>query len=131
LESEGTVVWHRTPARTYSIELLRRCGDGNLHQTQGIVSSQQESLLVVLRSPPVEATAADAVKTTLLCELVKDALNDFAYDADTSELKYSFQSSSRGMIMSNHVYCNKMSALLMRIMYSLTDLDIKQDMFKI
>lgn len=85
----------------------------------------------MLRSPSVEATAADAVKTALLCELVKDALNGFDYDSDTSELKYSFQSSSRGLKMSTHDYCDKISVLLMRIMSSLTDLETNQDMFKI
>jgi insulysin len=89
------------------------------------------NLLVVLRSPPVEATAADAVKTALLCELVKDASNGFADDSDTSKLKYSFQSSSCGMKMSTHDYCDKISVLLVRVMSSLTDLEINQEMFKI
>ena len=89
------------------------------------------NVLLVMRNPLIAATPANAVKTKLYCELVKDALVEYSYDAEIAGLDYSLGSSSMGLDIDIGGYNDKMSVLLEKVLVSMRDLEVKPDRFKI
>lgn len=89
------------------------------------------NVLLVMRNPLVAATPANAVKVKLYCELVKDALVEYSYDAEIAGLEYSLGSSSIGLDIDVGGYNDKMSVLLEKVLVSMRDLEVKPDRFKI
>src|SRR5699024_2630176 len=57
-------------------------------------------LQITLRNPLVWATPANYVKSRLYCELVRDALNEYSYDAELAGLDYNLSSSMFGLDIS-------------------------------
>ena len=89
------------------------------------------SVVVALRNPLVSVTPANAVKTTLFCQLVKDALNEYSYDAEISGLDYSLDTNSLGLSIDVSGYNDKMPVLLEKVLVSLRDMVVKADRFQI
>ena len=89
------------------------------------------NVLLVMRNPLVTATPANAVKSMLYCELVKDALVEYSYDAEIAGLVYDLGSSSVGLDVDVGGYNDKMSVLLEKVLVSMRDLVVKPDRFKI
>ena len=89
------------------------------------------NVLLVMRNPLVTATPANAVKSMLYCELVKDALVEYSYDAEIAGLVYGLGSSSVGLDIDVGGYNDKMSVLLEKVLVSMRDLEVKPDRFKI
>ena len=86
---------------------------------------------VTLRNPLVWATPANYVKSRLYCDLVRDALNEYSYDAELAGLDYSLSSSMFGLDVSVGGYNDKMSVLLEKVLTSMRDLVINPDRFQI
>lgn len=86
---------------------------------------------VTLRNPLIWATPANFVKSRLYCELVRDALNEYSYDAELAGLDYSLASSMFGLDVSIGGYNDKMSVLLEKVLSSMRDLVINQDRFNV
>ncbi|GAT24591.1 a-pheromone processing metallopeptidase Ste23 [Aspergillus luchuensis] len=86
---------------------------------------------VTLRNPLAYATPANLVKTKFYCELVRDALNEYSYDAELAGLDYSLSASLFGLDISVGGYNDKMSVLLEKVLTSMRDLVIKPDRFNI
>jgi insulysin len=86
---------------------------------------------VTLRNSLVWATPANHVKAKIYCELVKDALVEYSYDAELAGLDYSLSSSIFGLDVSVGGYNDKMSVLLERVLITMRDLTINPDRFKI
>ena len=89
------------------------------------------NVFVTLRNPLVAITPANAAKTKLYCELVKDALVEYSYDAEIAGLEYSLGSYTAGIDVDISGYNDKMSVLLEKVLISMRDLEVKPDRFKI
>ncbi|KKA20371.1 Insulysin [Rasamsonia emersonii CBS 393.64] len=86
---------------------------------------------VTLRNPLVWATPANHVKAKLYCELVRDALVEYSYDAELAGLDYNLSASVFGLDVSVGGYNDKMSVLLEKVLTTMRDLVISPDRFKI
>ncbi|KAL8667886.1 MAG: hypothetical protein Q9202_000351 [Teloschistes flavicans] len=86
---------------------------------------------VTLRNPLANATPQIAVMSTLYCELVKDALEEYSYDAEIAGLEYQLLSYSMGLEIEVGGYNDKMAVLLEKVLVSMRDLEVKPDRFEI
>ena len=84
-----------------------------------------------MRNPLSSATPANAVRTRMYCELVKDALVEYSYDADLAGLEYDLASYGQGIEIDVSGYSDKMAVLLEKVLLSMRDLEVKPDRFKI
>lgn len=55
---------------------------------------------ILLRSPLVYATPSNCVKARLYADLLKDSLNEYAYDAEVAGLCYNIENQLEGMLVS-------------------------------
>jgi insulysin len=67
----------------------------------------------------------------MYCDLVKDALNEYAYDAEIAGLEYSVGSSSVGLEIEVAGYNDKMLVLLEKVITMMKNLKIRPDRFKV
>ncbi|OJJ79250.1 a-pheromone processing metallopeptidase Ste23 [Aspergillus glaucus CBS 516.65] len=88
-------------------------------------------LQITLRNPLVWATPANYVKSRLYCELVRDALNEYSYDAELAGLDYNLSSSMFGFDISIGGYNDKMSVLLEKVLTGMRDLEVKPERFHV
>lgn len=86
---------------------------------------------VTLRNPLVWATPANLIKTRLYCELVRDALDEYSYDAELAGLDYHLSANILGLDISVGGYTDKMSVLLEKVLTTMRDLTINQDRYDI
>ncbi|KAI5302635.1 Insulinase (Peptidase M16), partial [Ascosphaera pollenicola] len=84
---------------------------------------------LTLRSPLVYATPANNVMTRLYCELVRDALTEYSYDAELAGLTYSLWPSNFGIEISVSGYNDKLSVLLQKVLATMKDIKIRTDRF--
>lgn len=89
------------------------------------------NLFIVMRSPLPGASAENAVKARLYAELVKDALEEYAYDAELAGLNYDIASYSGGLDVDIDGYNDKLSVLLSKVLETMRDLVVKEDRFNI
>ena len=89
------------------------------------------SFKILLRSPLVIVTPENVVKANLYCWLVKDALDEYSYDAEIAGLQYDLLHSSLGIGIEVQGYNDKMSVLLEKLLLQMRDLEIKPDRFQI
>ena len=84
-----------------------------------------------LRNPLTAATPACMVRSRMFCELVKDALVEYSYDAEISGLEYSLAAFNVGLGIDIGGYSDKMSVLLEKVLVSMRDLEVKPNRFAI
>lgn len=89
------------------------------------------NIYIVLRNPLPGVTAENAAKARLYAELVKDALEEYAYDAELSGLVYGVSNFSGGLEIEISGYNDKISVLLEKVLLTMRDLEIKEDRFQI
>ncbi|KAL4892080.1 Metalloenzyme, LuxS/M16 peptidase-like protein [Aspergillus ambiguus] len=89
------------------------------------------TVYVTLRNPLVWATPANLVKSRFYCELVRDALVEYSYDAELAGLDYHLSASIFGLDVSVGGYNDKMSVLLEKVLTSMRDLTVNPDRFHI
>ncbi|KAJ0418238.1 Metalloenzyme, LuxS/M16 peptidase-like protein [Aspergillus carlsbadensis] len=89
------------------------------------------TVYVTLRNPLVWATPSNLVKSKLYCELVRDALVEYSYDAELAGLDYHLSASIFGLDISVGGYNDKMAVLLEKVITSMRDLVINPDRFRI
>ena len=89
------------------------------------------NFLVTIRSSMTYATPANHVKTKLFCELVKDSLSEYAYDADISGLVYNTSGTALGIDVNIGGYSDKLPVLLEKVLRSMKELKVSPDRFKI
>ncbi|KAI4171617.1 MAG: hypothetical protein LQ343_004095 [Gyalolechia ehrenbergii] len=89
------------------------------------------NVYITLRNPLSKATPETAVKSNLYCELVRDALVEYSYDAEIAGLEYQLSSYSAGIDVEVGGYSDKMAVLLEKVLVSMRDLEVKPDRFKI
>ena len=86
---------------------------------------------VLIRNPLVAITPVNAVKATMYCELVNDALEEYSYDASISGLEYRLQRNALGLEIGFSGYNDKLSVLLEKVLVSMRDLEVRSDRFNI
>lgn len=88
------------------------------------------SLRLRLESDLVYTTPEQAVKAQLFTRLVNDELNEYAYPALLAGLGYGLQSGTRGITIRLSGYYDKQSVLLARILSTLKNLSIEEEVFE-
>ncbi|KAF7511556.1 hypothetical protein GJ744_004144 [Endocarpon pusillum] len=89
------------------------------------------NFLITIRSSMAYATPANHVKTKLFCELVKDSLSEYAYDADISGLVYNTSGTVLGIDVNIGGYSDKLPVLLEKVLRSMKELKVSPERFKI
>jgi insulysin len=89
------------------------------------------NLIVSCKNPTIFASAENAVKARLYTDLVRDALEGYAYDADLAGLQYNVSVDSRGLFLDLSGYNDKLAVLLEQVLITMRDLEIKDDRFDI
>ncbi|KAI0439248.1 peptidase M16 inactive domain-containing protein [Xylaria telfairii] len=89
------------------------------------------SLIVSMKNPIVYASAKNSVKTKLFTDLVRDALEEYSYDAELAGLQYNVTLDSRGLFVEVAGYNDKLAVLLEQVLITMRDLVVKDDRFEI
>ncbi|OAA58393.1 a-pheromone processing metallopeptidase ste23 [Niveomyces insectorum RCEF 264] len=89
------------------------------------------TLTVNIKNPIVSSVAENYIKTTLFTELVRDALEEYSYDADLAGLLYNVSLEMSALIVEVSGYNDKLPVLLEQVLVTMRDLDIKDDRFAI
>lgn len=89
------------------------------------------NLIISCKNPIVYASAENAVKAKLFTDLVRDALEEYSYDAELAGLQYNVTLDSRGLFVEVAGYNDKLPVLLEQVLITMRDLDIKDDRFDI
>lgn len=89
------------------------------------------NLIVSCRSPSATASAANRVKFRLFTDLVKDALEEYSYDAELAGLEYTVSQDFRGLYIEVAGYNDKLAVLLQHVLNTTRDLEIRDDRFAI
>ncbi|EEH23006.2 hypothetical protein PABG_05217 [Paracoccidioides brasiliensis Pb03] len=84
---------------------------------------------ITLQSPFVYASPGSNVSSRLFCELVRDSLSDYSYDAELAGLDYNLSTSVFGLEISVSGYNDKMAVLFEKVLLSMRDLKVKPDRF--
>lgn len=89
------------------------------------------NVFVTLRNPLAGALPSTSVKTRMYCQLVKDALVEYSYDAEIAGLEYELGDYNEGIEIDVSGYNDKISVLLNKVLVTMRDLEVKPDRFKI
>ncbi|KAK4123327.1 ubiquitin carboxyl-terminal hydrolase-like protein [Parathielavia appendiculata] len=89
------------------------------------------TLIISCRSPVATASAAGRVKSRLFTDLIKDALEEYSYDAELAGLEYTVTLDSRGIYLEVSGYNDKLAVLLQHLLITTRDLEIRDDRFDI
>ena len=89
------------------------------------------NVFVTLRNPLSAALPSTSVKTRMFCQLVKDALGEYSYDAEIAGLEYELGDYNVGIGIDVSGYNDKISVLLEKVLVTMRDLEVKPDRFKI
>jgi insulysin len=91
----------------------------------------QANVIVSLQTPILDLKAKTTALGRLYTELVRDALEEYSYDAELAGLQYSVGLESRGLWLDISGYNDKLLVLLDKVVQTLKNLEIKKDRFEI
>lgn len=89
------------------------------------------TLTVSMKNPIIFSVAENYIKTNMFTELVRDALEEYSYDADLAGLLYNVSLEQRALVIEVSGYNDKLPVLLEQVLITMRDLDIKDDRFAI
>lgn len=89
------------------------------------------NVIVSLKNPIIYASAENTVKARLFTELVRDALEEYSYDAELAGLQYTVTLDYRGLFLEISGYNDKLPVLLEQVVVTMRDIEIKDDRFDI
>jgi len=89
------------------------------------------NLLVAFKSSIIYASAESTVKARLFTDLVRDALEEYSYDAELAGLQYNVSLDSRGLSIEVSGYNDKLAVLLNQVLHTMRDLEFKEERFSI
>lgn len=89
------------------------------------------NLFVNCRNTLPGATAENNLKARLYTDVVRDALEEYSYDAELAGLGYHVSSHSMGIEIEVSGYNDKLSVLLEKVLLTMRDLEVKPDRFEI
>ncbi|KAG0225257.1 Insulinase (Peptidase M16) [Actinomortierella wolfii] len=87
------------------------------------------TLVFQLRTPLAYSSPRNNVKTHLYVELLRDALNEYSYDAEMAGLAYNLETNVDGMVLSIDGYNDKAHVLLSKVVEKMKTLEIKPERF--
>lgn len=82
-------------------------------------------------SPLVDSSALTAVQTRLFTELVRDSLQEYAYDAELAGLSYNFDQQADGILLSADGYDDKLPLLIEVIVRRMKEYKVDEKRFAI
>ncbi|GAA5942295.1 hypothetical protein JCM10213_004127 [Rhodosporidiobolus nylandii] len=83
----------------------------------------------LLRSPLIDSTALAAVQSRLFTDLIRDALQEYAYDAELAGLSYTFNQAGDGILLSAEGYNDKLPVLVDVIVKGMKDYKVDEQRF--
>lgn len=89
------------------------------------------NLFVTCKNPLPHATAENSLKARIYTDMVRDALEEYSYDAELAGLDYNVSSYSLGLEIQVSGYNDKLPVLLEKVLVTMRDLVIKPDRFEI
>ncbi|KAH8673592.1 peptidase M16 inactive domain-containing protein [Xylariales sp. PMI_506] len=89
------------------------------------------NLIISCKNPIIYASAENSVKAKLFTDLVRDALEEYSYDAEIAGLQYNVTLDSRGLFIEVAGYNDKLPVLLDQVLKTMRDVEIKDDRFDI
>ncbi len=89
------------------------------------------NIVVGLKNPMIALTAESTVKTRIFSDLVRDALEEYSYDAELAGLEYNLEIDARGLFIDVSGYNDKLPAFLEQVLIKMRDLEIAEDRFQI
>ncbi|PWN29969.1 hypothetical protein BDZ90DRAFT_229012 [Jaminaea rosea] len=89
------------------------------------------NVFTLLRSPLIDATPANAVKSRVFVELLKDALTEYSYDAELAGLGYNIEAQADGFGISVDGYNDKLPVLLGHILKAVRNFEVDPARFEI
>ncbi|CAI2164638.1 11700_t:CDS:10 [Funneliformis geosporum] len=87
------------------------------------------SVNIKLRSPIAYVTPLNCVKTQLFTDLLKDALNEYSYNAEIAGLSYSLENEQEGLLLSIDGYNDKSQVLLEKIVIRMKNFEVDPQRF--
>ncbi|GAA5915532.1 hypothetical protein JCM5296_001752 [Sporobolomyces johnsonii] len=89
------------------------------------------STFFLFRSPLVDDTVVHSVQSRLFTELIRDSLNEYAYDAELAGLSYSFDQQADGILLSVDGYNDKLPVLVEVIVKRMKEYQVDEKRFSI
>ena len=89
------------------------------------------NLIVSCKSGIVFSSARNIVKARIFTDLVRDALEEYSYDAELAGLQYVVTVDHRNILIEVSGYNDKLAVLLEQVLVTMRDLDIREDRFTI
>ncbi|KAI8982604.1 Metalloenzyme, LuxS/M16 peptidase-like protein [Pilobolus umbonatus] len=86
---------------------------------------------IMFRSPLAYATPSNCVKTRLYTDLLKDSLNEYAYDAEVAGLCYNIENQLEGILLAIGGYNDKLPVLLEKVIQKMRDFQVDPERFKL
>ncbi|EWZ78148.1 hypothetical protein FOWG_17524 [Fusarium oxysporum f. sp. lycopersici MN25] len=86
---------------------------------------------VSLKTPLIYASPESNVKARLFSDLVRDALEEYSYEAELAGLQYNVSLDSRGLFLDVSGYNDKLPVLLEQAVTTMRDLHFKEDRYEI
>ncbi|KAK4701450.1 insulysin, partial [Phenoliferia sp. Uapishka_3] len=85
----------------------------------------------LLRSPLVDDSPINAVQSRFATELIRDSLQEYAYDAELAGLSYSFDSQADGIVLTIDGYNDKLAVLAEVVFKAISSLKVDPKRFDI
>ncbi|KAF8942612.1 Insulinase (Peptidase M16), partial [Haplosporangium bisporale] len=101
------------------------------HKKDDVFWVPKVNMYFQLKSPLSYSSPSNNVKTQLYVNLLKDALNEYSYDADLAGLSYSLDTTVEGMILSVEGYNDKAHVLLQKVVEKMKTLEIDPERFRL
>ncbi|GJJ71266.1 insulysin [Entomortierella parvispora] len=101
------------------------------HKKDDVFWVPKVNMYFQLKSPLSYSSPSNNVKTQLYVNLLKDALNEYSYDADLAGLSYGLETTVEGMILSVEGYNDKATVLLQKVVERMRNLEINPDRFRL
>ncbi|ORX55207.1 hypothetical protein DM01DRAFT_1335502 [Hesseltinella vesiculosa] len=101
------------------------------HKKDDIFWVPRANVWILFRNPLAYATPSNCVKTRLFTDILKDSLNEYAYDAEVAGLSYNIENQLEGMLLAIGGYNDKLSVLLDKVVRKMRDIKIDPGRFKL
>ncbi|CAM1505623.1 Fc.00g112600.m01.CDS01 [Cosmosporella sp. VM-42] len=89
------------------------------------------NVVVSLKVPLIYASAENNVKARVFTDLVRDALEEYSYDAELAGLQYNVTLDQRGLLIDMSGYNDKLPVLLEQVVTTMRDIELKEERFAI
>ncbi|KAG0239287.1 Metalloenzyme, LuxS/M16 peptidase-like protein [Mortierella sp. GBAus27b] len=101
------------------------------HKKDDIFWVPKVNMYFQLKSPLSYSSPLNNVKTQLYVNLLKDALNEYLYDADLAGLAYSLDTTVEGMVLYVEGYNDKAHVLLEKVIEKMKTLKVEPERFRL